>query len=237
METDGDAEQFLRSSMYRYMSEEVAEQLLNDTYEDSAGGTQKEVSVLFTHVSNYTSLAEGLSLPLLHDLLNQLFEVLVSVTFKYQGIVDKFIGADLMAVYGSLLPLEDHAWMAVQSAFLMHEAVRRFNEARTLSNQATLDVRIGINSGVAMSGNIGSSKRMEFTVIGHEVNFARHLSQLAHYPGYKVLMGENTYHLCTGRFQAREVDTIRLNLQGATAKVYGFVGDELIMSNNPAAPE
>ncbi|MBE9180135.1 adenylate/guanylate cyclase domain-containing protein [Oculatella sp. LEGE 06141] len=227
----------MKSTMDRYMTEEVAEQLLNNTYTELAGGTQKEVTVLFTHVSNYTSLAEGLSLSLLHGLLNQLFDVLVSATFQYQGTVDKFIGADLMAVYGSPLPLTDHAWMAVQSALLMHRGIQTFNEARTLRNQATLDIRIGINSGVAMSGNIGSSQRMEFTVIGHEVNFAKHLSQLAYYPDDKVLIGENTYQLCTERLQAREVGTIRLNPQGAAAKVYGLVGNELIMPNNPAAPE
>ena len=232
-----DAEQLLRSAMYRYIPKELADELLSSTDDHRRGGMPKEVSILFTHVFNYNFLAEGLSVQVLHALLNELFEYLVDDVFRYQGIVDKYIGADLMAVYGSTAPLEHHAWRAVQSALSMHRALQEFNATRILRNQLTLDVGIGINSGVVIPGNIGSSKRMEFTVIGHEVNVARYVSQLDHYPGYRILMGEKTYHMCAGRFQARLVDTFRLNLQGESVKVYGLAEDEMLMFNNLTALE
>jgi len=218
-----DEAEHLRSMMSRYMSEDLTEQLLNSTEINCLTGTPVEASVLFTHLSNYNSLAENLSLQALHELLNQLFEILIDAVFQHQGVVNQFIGADVMAVYGAPSLIEDSAWMAVQSALSVHTALQKFNEFRRLRNQESLDVRIGINSGEVISGNIGSSRRMEFTVVGHEVNLARHLSQLCQYSGYKTLIGENTRRLCIGRFHATLIDTVKLDPQGTSTNVYGVV--------------
>lgn len=216
-------EKRLKSTMYRYMTQELAEQLLENPDAAKMGGDRKEVSVLFSDIRGYTTLTESMSAEQVVDMLNQYFEPMVDAVFQYKGTLDKYIGDAIMAVYGSPLPLEDHAWMAVQTAMEMRQRLAVFNQRRLDVNQKTIKIGIGINSDVVISGNIGSSKRMEFTAIGDGVNLGSRLESASKQYGTDIIISENTYKLCSDRIWARELDAIRVKGKTQPVSIYELV--------------
>jgi adenylate cyclase len=217
-------EKRLKSTMYRYMTQELAEQLLENPDAAKMGGDRKEVSVLFSDIRGYTTLTESMSAEEVVDMLNQYFEPMVDAVFQYKGTLDKYIGDAIMAVFGSPLPLEEHAWMAVQTAVEMRQRLAVFNQRRLDANQKTISIGIGINSDVVISGNIGSSKRMEFTAIGDGVNLGSRLESASKQYGTDIIISENTYRLCSDRIWARELDAIRVKGKTQPVSIYELVG-------------
>ncbi|MEB3293700.1 MAG: adenylate/guanylate cyclase domain-containing protein [Synechococcales bacterium] len=214
----------LKSTMYRYMTQELAEQLLDNPAAAKMGGDRKEVSVLFSDIRSYTSLTESLDAEAVVELLNDYFEVMVDAVFAHKGILDKYIGDAIMAVFGSPLPLEDHAWMAVQTAIAMRHRLVEFNHKRRNKAQPEIRIGIGINSDVVISGNIGSSKRMEFTAIGDGVNLGSRLESASKLYGTDIVISENTYRPCADRVWARELDYIKVKGKSQPVGIYQLIG-------------
>ncbi|MBE9012231.1 adenylate/guanylate cyclase domain-containing protein, partial [Pseudanabaenaceae cyanobacterium LEGE 13415] len=217
-------EKRLKSTMYRYMTQELAEQLLENPDAAKMGGDRKEVSVLFSDIRSYTTLTESLKAEEVVEMLNQYFESMVEAVFMHKGILDKYIGDAIMAVFGSPLPLDDHEWMAVQTALEMRTRLAAFNQARSSRNEKTIDIGIGINSDTVISGNIGCSKRMEFTAIGDGVNLGSRLEGASKLYGTDIVMSESTYRPCADRIWARELDFIRVKGKNKPVAVYELVG-------------
>lgn len=217
-------EKRLKSTMYRYMTQELAEQLLENPDAARMGGDRKEVSVLFSDIRGYTNLTESLSAEQVVELLNQYFECMVDVVFTYKGTLDKYIGDAIMAVFGSPLPLDDHQWMALQTAVEMRHRLVAFNDERLSRNQAPIRIGIGVNSDVVISGNIGSSRRMEFTAIGDGVNLSSRLESASKQYGTDIIISENTYKPCADRIWARELDRIRVKGKNQPVSIYELVG-------------
>lgn len=196
-------EKRLKSTMYRYMTQELAEQLMENPDAAKMGGDRKAVSVLFSDIRSYTSLTENLKAEEVVEMLNEYFESMVDAVFSFKGTLDKYIGDAIMAVFGSPLPLADHEWMAVQSALEMRQRLVAFNLNRTEKNQDIIRIGIGINSDTVISGNIGSSKRMEFTAIGDGVNLGSRLESASKIYGTDIIISGNTYKPCASRIRAR----------------------------------
>jgi adenylate cyclase len=225
-------EKRLKSTMYRYMTQELAEQLLQDG-DAKMGGDRKEVTVLFSDIRSYTSITEKLAAEDVVQMLNEYFETMVEAVFNYKGTLDKYIGDAIMAVFGSPLPIHDHAWMAVQTAVDMRKRLIEFN-ARRLANltnpsQAEIDmalikIGIGINSDSVISGNIGSTRRMEFTAIGDGVNLGSRLEGASKQYGTDVIISESTYKLCGDRIRVSQLDCIRVKGKNEPIGVYELVG-------------
>ena len=213
-------EKRLKSTMYRYMTQELAEQLLNSG-DAKLGGDRKEVSVLFSDIRGYTTLTESMTAEEVVAMLNEYFESMVDAVFTHKGTLDKYIGDAIMAVFGSPLPLEDHAWMAVQTAIEMRHRLVLFNQNR--SEQNKIKIGIGINSDSVISGNIGSSKRMEFTAIGDGVNLGSRLEGASKQYGCDIVISETTYKPCADRIWARELDCIRVKGKTQPVSVYELV--------------
>ncbi|MBW4682920.1 MAG: GAF domain-containing protein [Microcoleus vaginatus WJT46-NPBG5] len=216
-------EKRLKSTMYRYMTQEVAEQLLasGDT---GLGGKRKEVSVLFSDIRSYTTLTEGMEAEQVVAMLNEYFESMVDAVFKYKGTLDKYIGDAIMAVFGSPLPLADHAWCAVQTAIEMRSRLIKFNEERVENGKAPISIGIGIHSDEVVSGNIGSSKRMELTSIGDGVNLGSRLEGTSKMYGTDIVISEKTYLPCADRLYVRELDYITVKGKNEPVKIYELVG-------------
>lgn len=214
-------EKRLKSTMYRYMTQELAEQLLSSG-DAKLGGDRKEVSVLFSDIRSYTTLTESMEAEEVVAMLNEYFETMVDAVFAYKGTLDKYIGDAIMAVYGSPLPLDDHAWMAVQTAVEMRDRLADFNALRPDNRQ--IRIGIGINSDSVISGNIGSSKRMEFTAIGDGVNLGARLEGASKHYGCDIVISESTYQLCADRIWARELDCIRVKGKSKPVSIYELVG-------------
>jgi adenylate cyclase len=217
-------EKRLKSTMYRYMSQELAEQLLEKPDAAKMGGDRKEVSVLFSDIRSYTTLTETLPAEEVVEMLNQYFESMVDAVFKHKGMLDKYIGDAIMAVFGSPLPLADHAWMAVNTALDMRQRLIIFNQGRVARQQPPIKIGIGINSDTVISGNIGCSKRMEFTAIGDGVNLGSRLESASKLYGTDIVISESTYMPCKDRVWARELDFIRVKGKNRPVAVYELVG-------------
>ncbi|MDZ8052230.1 MAG: GAF domain-containing protein [Aulosira sp. ZfuVER01] len=212
-------EKRLKSTMYRYMTQELAEELLK-LDDAKLGGDRKEVSILFSDIRGYTTLTENLEAEEVVSMLNEYFESMVEAVFKHKGTLDKYIGDAIMAVFGSPLPLEEHAWMAVQTALEMRHRLHDFNQRRYLSNKPRINIGIGINSDTVISGNIGSSKRMEFTAIGDGVNLGSRLESVSKQYGCDIIISDNTYKPCRNNIWARELDYIRVKGRNEPVAIY-----------------
>jgi len=213
----------IKDLMYRYMTPEVAEALLasGDT---GMGGKRKNVSVLFSDIRSYTTLTEKLQAEEVVVMLNNYFEVMVDVVFKYGGTLDKYIGDALMAVFGSPAPLENHAWCAMQTAVEMRDKLAEFNQQRIANGELPIGIGMGIHSDEVISGNIGSSKRMELTSIGDGVNLASRLESASKQYGTDLIISDNTYKEYKDRLYVRELDFITVKGKSEPVIVYELVG-------------
>lgn len=218
-------EKRLKSTMYRYLTPHVAEQVMALGDDSLMVGERKEVTILFSDIRGYTTLTENLGAAEVVSLLNQYFETMVESVFHYEGTLDKFIGDALMAVFGAPLPLENHAWRAVQSALDMRQRLYEFNQRRIIQSQPQIHFGIGISSGEVVSGNIGSRKRMDYTVIGDGVNLSSRLEGATKEYGSDIILSEFTYNLCHERIWVRQLDRIRVKGKHQAVDIYELISD------------
>ncbi|MEH2419772.1 MAG: GAF domain-containing protein [Nostoc sp.] len=219
-------EKRMKTTMSRYLTPHVAEQVMALGEDALMVGERKEVTILFSDIRDYTTLTENLGAAEVVSLLNQYFETMVEAVFNHEGTLDKFIGDALMAVFGAPLPLtENHAWRAVQSALDMRRRLEEFNQRRIIQTQPQIHIGIGISSGDVVSGNIGSRKRMDYTVIGDSVNLSSRLEAVTKDYGCDILLSEFTYQLCRDRIWVRQLDKIRVKGKHQAVNIYELIGD------------
>ncbi|HAA28027.1 MAG TPA: adenylate/guanylate cyclase domain-containing protein [Cyanobacteria bacterium UBA8553] len=216
-------EKRLKSTMYRYMTQELAEQLLASG-DAKLGGDRKDVSVLFSDIRGYTNLVESMEPEEVVSMLNEYFGLMAEPIFTNKGTLDKYIGDAIMAVFRSPVHLEDHAWRAMQTALAMRSSLAEFNIERLAQNKPPIRIGIGIHSGTAISGNIGHSRRMEFTVIGDDVNLASRLEGTTKLYGCDIAISSNTYQPCADRIWVRELDSVRVKGKTHPVSIYELVG-------------
>lgn len=215
-------EKRMKTTMYRYMTPGVAERVMALGEDALMVGERKEVTILFSDIRGYTSLTEDLEASDVVALLNQYFETMVEAVFSHEGTLDKFIGDALMAVFGAPLPLrQNHAWMAVKSALDMRRRLKEFNQSRP--NEPQIRIGIGMSSGEVVSGNIGSQKRMDYTVIGDGVNLSSRLEQLTKIYGCDIILSEMTYELCSDKIWVRELDKVRVKGKRKAVSIYELI--------------
>jgi adenylate cyclase len=179
------------SNFQRYFAPDLAQQIAGQTGEVQLGGSRHRVTVLFSDIRDFTTLSERMNPDEIARLLNEYFTEMVDVVFEHGGVLDKFIGDSLMALWGAPVTREDDADRAVQAAVAMQRALERLNAEWTRQGRTTLAAGIGINSGEVFAGNIGSGRRLEYTVIGDAVNTAARLCSEAG-PG-EILLAEPAY--------------------------------------------
>lgn len=215
-------EKRMKTTMYRYMTPGVAEQVMALGEDGLMKGERKEVTILFSDIRGYTTITENLDASDVVALLNQYFETMVEAVFSHEGTLDKFIGDALMAVFGAPLPLrQNHAWMAVKSALDMRRRLKEFNRSRP--NEPQIRIGIGMSSGEVVSGNIGSQKRMDYTVIGDGVNLSSRLEQLTKTYGCDIILSEMTYQLCSDKIWVRELDRVRVKGKNQAVSIYELI--------------
>ncbi|MEO5822010.1 MAG: adenylate/guanylate cyclase domain-containing protein, partial [Vicinamibacteraceae bacterium] len=175
------------------------------------------ISVLFADLVGFTGIAEGLAPATVAALLNGFFEAMTEVVFALDGTLDKFIGDALLVVFGAPLVQADHAVRSVRAALAMREALARLNHGR---GGPVLRMRIGINSGSALVGDIGAARRREFTVLGDVVNTASRLESDIARPDQIVIGGE-TQRLLRGAFPATPLGAF--TLRGRTEPIDAYL--------------
>jgi adenylate cyclase len=173
------SEEVVRANLARYLSPQIVDQVIKKNVEVNLGGDRKVVTVLFSDIRNFTRISESLPPDKLVQLLNEYFTEMAKIIFENQGSLDKYIGDAIVAVFGSLIPLENSGQTAVQAAIQMMQEMSSLNERWKNQYGFRMDIGIGINTGEVFLGNIGSPERMEFTVIGDTVNIASRFSDVA----------------------------------------------------------
>lgn len=217
-------EKRMKTTLYRYMTPSVAEQVMALGEDSLMVGKRRDVTVLFSDIRGYTTLTESLEASQVVSMLNEYFETMVEAVFNHQGTLDKFIGDALMAVFGAPLPLENHGWSAVESALDMRERLIHFNRSRQANRQPKINIGIGLSSGEVVSGNIGSRRKMEYTVIGDGVNLSSRLEGVTKQYGCDIVMSEHTYERCRDLVWVRELDLTRVKGKTKPVKIYELIG-------------
>ncbi|MBI3045915.1 MAG: GAF domain-containing protein [Betaproteobacteria bacterium] len=212
-------EKRLRNTMSRYMSKAVMDQLL-ESGDAVLGGTGRDVSVLFSDIRGFTALSERLGARETVAMLNEYFTDMVDVVFSHNGILDKYIGDMIMAVFGSVLSREEDADNAVTVGSRMMVALRELNRRRVAVGHELIRIGVGISTGHVIAGNIGSPKRLEYTVIGDRVNLAERLENANKYYGTSVLICQPTAARLKHPVRLRELDLIRVRGMRAPVSIY-----------------
>lgn len=179
-------EEMVRANLARYLSPQVVEQIIHKDLQVNLGGHKSVVTVLFSDIRNFTNITETLQPEQLVQLLNKYFTEMARIIFDNQGSLDKYIGDAIVAVFGSLITLDNSAQNAVSAAKDMMKRLVILREQWQKEYGVSLAIGIGINTGEVFLGNIGSPERMEFTVIGDTVNVASRFSGIAE-PGQILL--------------------------------------------------
>lgn len=197
-------EERMRERLERFHSPQVIDMIIKSGLEsqDNLMDTKDlEATILFTDIIGFTRLTEDMEPREINMLLNQFFSRMTDIVFEYDGTLDKYIGDSLMAIFGAPLEKKDDAERAVSAALKMRQELLAMTE--NTSKGVKFSIRIGINTGHVVAGNIGSPKRMEYTVIGTPVNIASRLESLAQ-PN-QVIIGEETYRRVKAKFKIRKI--------------------------------
>jgi len=171
--------EFIKNTFERYVSKELADQILQRQGALKLGGEERVVTVLFCDIRRFTALAEKLSATEVVEVLNEFFARMIRIINAHGGMVDKLLGDAVMALFGAPLALGDDPLRAVRCGLEMQREVERMNMERSGEETPQLEMGIGINTGAVVAGNIGSETRMEYTVIGDNVNIAARLQGVA----------------------------------------------------------
>ncbi|MGH9752860.1 MAG: adenylate/guanylate cyclase domain-containing protein [Blastocatellia bacterium] len=206
-----------RSSFERFLPRQVVDQILRSPDEVRLGGVRQKVTALFADVRNFTSLSETSTPELIVNLLNQYFSMVSEIIFKHSGTLDKYIGDGLMALFGAPYASELDAIKAVRAAVEMQRAMVTFNERMRAGNLPPIQIGIGVNTGPAIVGYIGSESRLDYTAIGDTVNTAARLESLAQ-PG-QIVISENTMQSLDETFRVRSLGTERLKGKNVNLRI------------------
>ena len=216
---DISSEKRMKSTMSRYIDPSLADKLLASGG-DLLGGQSVEATVLFSDIRSFTSLTEELGAQGTVALLNEYFSVMVNCITLEGGMLDKFIGDALMAEFGIPVAHADDPDRAVRASIAMIHALDTLNDLRVSRSQKSIDMGIGLNTDMIVSGNIGSPKRMDYTVIGDGVNLASRLESACKEYSARILASEATVRKLKGSYSMREVDLIVVKGKTKPVSVY-----------------
>jgi len=205
---DISSEKRMKSTMSRYMDPGLADKLLDESEDDIMGGKESVGTVLFSDVRSFTTLTESLGATGTVSLLNEYFTVMVDCITGEGGMLDKFIGDAIMAIFGTPFAHDDDPDRGVRAAIKMMEDLYILNDARIKAGQLAIDHGMGVNTGMIVSGNIGSPKRMDYTVIGDGVNLAARLESACKQYGVRIIISEYTFESLKATYRTREIDKV-----------------------------
>jgi adenylate cyclase len=212
----------LKTTMGKYMTASVIEHLMSGKVQ--LGGETLPVTILFSDIRSFTTISEKMNAQELVGLLNEYFTEMVGIVMDNEGVVDKYIGDAIMAVFGAPVPKKNDAIHAVLAAVRMRVALKKLNARLAERGIPALRTGIGIHTGEVVAGNIGSERRMEYTVIGDAVNLASRLESNTKDLGVNVLISEDTWKLVKDAVVARPVKEITVKGRKQPVMTYEVVG-------------
>lgn len=210
----------LRKSFALYLAPAVIDRMMNANRMPALGGELREVTVFFSDVAGFSSFSEKMMPSALVALMTEYLSAMTDIIEAHSGFVDKYIGDAIVAVFGAPLDDPDHARHAVEAAIACRAKLTELNASATSFAGHQLGQRIGLNSGAALVGNIGSHRRFNYTVMGDMVNLASRLEGANKYFATEIMASETTMLLAGRGFTWRELDAIRVKGRGEPVKIY-----------------
>ncbi len=212
----------LKMNFTRYVSQHMLDTILKSDVPTKLEGERKKITVLFSDIRQFTQLSEQLPPEQVVSLLNTYLEVMIDVVFSHQGTLDKFIGDAIMVEFGAPMEDELQELHALETAVAMHKALLVLGDRLEKEGKPRLAMGIGIHTGLAIVGNIGSEKRMEYTAIGDTVNVAARLEKLTKELKTSILISETTYRAVKERFPMKSLGPMTLTGKQAPIEVYAL---------------
>ena len=213
------SEKRMKSTMSRYMDPSIADQLLTNGAE-LLGGQSVPATVLFSDIRGFTTLTEALGAQGTVALLNEYFEVMVDCITREGGMLDKFIGDAIMAAFGIPEAHSDDEDRAMRAAISMIKDLNAWNKTRVSEGKLPVNIGIGLNTDTVVSGNIGSKKRMDYTILGDGVNLAARLESACKAYYAKILVSEFTKEKLKGTYRLREIDLVVVKGKTKPVSIY-----------------
>jgi adenylate cyclase len=214
-------EKRVRNTMSRYMPRSIVDQLLEQA-EDNLSGSMQTVTMLFSDIRGFTTTSEKIGARETVTMLNEYLTLMVELIEQYDGILDKYIGDAVMALFGAPFAGDDDVSNAVQAAWAMLDSVECLNDIRLSRGEARIDIGLGLNTGEVVVGNIGSKRRMDYTVIGDAVNLAARLESATKIYSSKLLISEFTYSKLSEPLASgfRQIDLMRVKGKLQPVSIY-----------------
>ncbi|OPZ69856.1 MAG: Adenylate cyclase 1 [bacterium ADurb.Bin478] len=214
----------IRKTFQQYVAPTVVEKMLSTGELPSYGGERKELTVLFSDIRKFTKFSESHEPEVVVSRLQEYLSEMVDVVFRYNGTLDKFVGDELMAVYGAPFHFPDHAERACRTALEMVETLRQIQKRWSQDYNEYFNIGIGINTGKVIVGNLGSKQLFDYTVIGDEVNIGARLEGANKLYETTILISENTYSHVRDTARVRELDLVRLVGRRHPIRIYELRG-------------
>lgn len=215
----------IRKAFESYVAPTVVQEMLKHPELLRLGGERREISILFSDIRGFTTMAENLDpqalVTLLHDFLNPMSEIIITEG----GTIDKYMGDAIMALFGAPLEQPDHARLACRAAMKMVQVLADLNRKWAEENRPLLSIGVGVNSGPVAVGNMGSDRLFDYTAVGDNVNLASRLEGLNKYYGTSILVSQTTAEALTNGFILRDVDWVRVKGKAKPAPIYEVLGE------------
>lgn len=212
----------IKDAFGKFVNTELAEQVLHSDIR--LGGSRKECAIFFSDIRDFTATSEDMEPEDVVEFLNEYMTIMVACVNEYGGIVDKFIGDSIMAVWGALNPSPEDTYNAISCALAMRNALIEFNNKKRKKNFPFVRIGIGINTGIVLSGQIGSEERLEFTVVGDAVNLASRIESLNKEFQTDILVSESSYEKTKDLFHFVKMKTIQVRGKKKPQTIYAVLG-------------
>jgi len=210
-----------RQQLSRYVGQDLVNRIVNAKEEIPLKNKRQVATILFADIRSFTAISENLDPEAVISMLNEYFDAMVKIIFRYNGVLDKFVGDELMATVGLLGGVEDGPINALQAAVSMQRGMKNLMAEFRLKGFPVFEIGIGINCGDVVLGNVGSKYRMDYTVIGDTVNVAARLEQMAE--GQCILVGEPVYTRCGSTINMQAKGEVKVKNRTMPVKYYQVV--------------
>jgi len=216
----------IRGAFQYYLTPSVVNEILKDPSKLKLGGDKKHLSVMFSDIRGFTTISEKLSPENLVHLLNEYLTAMTNIVFKYDGLLDKYIGDAIMAVFGAPLEQKDHAQRACRTAIEMIAKLKELQKKWAAEGWPEINIGIGVNTGDMVVGNMGSEMRFDYTVMGDNVNLASRLEGTNKEYGTQIIISEFTYEIVKDEFVCRELDAVRVKGKKLPVRIFELLGEK-----------
>jgi adenylate cyclase len=222
--TEEKGKRFIKKTFSHFVTKSVVDELLANPEKIKLGGERKNCTVMFSDVAGFTTISEQLTPEALVKLLNDYLTEMTNIVFKYDGMLDKYEGDAIMAVFGAPLAHGNHAVQACAAALMMQTQLVKLRQLWAKQNRPQMMARCGLNTGDMVVGNMGSETRFDYTVMGDAVNLGARLEAANKEYGTLIMIGDNTFKSAGDQIFTRELDMLRVMGKNEPVKVYELVG-------------